>query len=87
MSARSLRFASNEEVMALTGLRPGSIPPFGSLFGLNTYCDPALAGTESINFNAGNHSISISMSYADYLATESPRLLEFSTAASPSSDP
>jgi hypothetical protein len=46
-----------------------------------------LAGTESINFNAGNHSISISMSYADYLATESPRLLEFSTAASPSSDP
>jgi Ala-tRNA(Pro) deacylase len=81
-NTRSLRFATTEEVLALTGLRPGSIPPFGSLFGLNTYCDPALADTESINFNAGDHAISISMSYADYVATESPRLLEFSTAPS-----
>src|SRR5437868_1238573 len=31
---RSLRFATREEVLELTGLTPGSIPPFGSLFGL-----------------------------------------------------
>ena len=41
---KALRFASKEEVEQLTGLQPGSIPPFGSLFGLPTYCDPALAG-------------------------------------------
>src|SRR5437764_7249585 len=31
---KSLRFASREEVQQLTGLQPGSIPPFGSLFDL-----------------------------------------------------
>lgn len=79
-ATRSLRFATPDEVLALTGLRPGSIPPFGSLFGLSTYCDPALAENATINFNAGDHSISISMSYSGFLRVESPRLLEFCTA-------
>src|SRR3954471_9437276 len=34
LGARSIRFATKEEVETLTGLQPGSIPPFGSLFGL-----------------------------------------------------
>jgi len=76
LGVKALRFASREEVEQLTGLQPGSIPPFGSLFGLATSCDSALAGNPSINFNAGDHSISLSMSYADYLAAEQPRLLE-----------
>ena len=33
---RKLRFANRDEVLELTGLLPGSIPPFGSLFGLGT---------------------------------------------------
>src|SRR6266481_4903853 len=33
---KSIRFASKEEVEQLTGLQPGSIPPFGSLFNLST---------------------------------------------------
>src|SRR4029453_13651244 len=40
--AKSLRFASREEVEQLTGLAPGSIPPFGSLFSLPTWCDERL---------------------------------------------
>src|SRR3954462_14491514 len=40
--AKSLRFASREEVEQLTTLAPGSIPPFGSLFGLPTWCDESL---------------------------------------------
>src|SRR5205807_548542 len=43
LGSKALRFASREEVEQLTGLAPGSIPPFGSLFGLPTHCDPALA--------------------------------------------
>ena len=39
---RKLRFATREEVLELTGLTPGSIPPFGSLFGLPTLCDERL---------------------------------------------
>jgi Ala-tRNA(Pro) deacylase len=71
---KSLRFASREEVQQLTGLAPGSIPPFGSLFGLATWCDQRLSEQERINFNAGDHSISISMSYADFVAVERPKL-------------
>jgi Ala-tRNA(Pro) deacylase len=71
---KSLRFASREEVAQLTGLAPGSIPPFGSLFGLATWCDEGLRQQERINFNAGDHAISISMTCADWQQVESPRL-------------
>jgi Ala-tRNA(Pro) deacylase len=74
LGSRSIRFASREEVEKLTGLQPGSIPPFGSLFGLPTHCDPALGDSASINFNAGDHSISVQMTYADYIAVEQPAL-------------
>ena len=71
---RKLRFATREEVLELTGLAPGSIPPFGSLFGLSTFCDERLGDNDVINFNAGNHSISVSMRYADYVQVEKPTL-------------
>lgn len=71
---KSLRFASREEVERLTGLAPGSIPPFGSLFGLATWCDQRLGEHPRINFNAGDHAISISMTYTDYVAVEQPKL-------------
>lgn len=75
---KSLRFASREEVEQLTTLAPGSIPPFGSLFGLATWCDLRLADQPRINFNAGDHSVSISMVYSEYLRAESPRLGSYS---------
>jgi Ala-tRNA(Pro) deacylase len=74
---KSFRFATPEEVLELTGLTPGSIPPFGSLFGLATHCDRRLGDHESINFNAGDHSISISMRYVDYVAVEHAEIGEF----------
>ena len=61
-------------MLELTGLEPGSIPPFGSLFGLSTLCDERLGENERINFNAGDHRISVSMLYADYLRLEGPEL-------------
>ena len=74
---KKMRFASAEEVWDLTGLKPGSIPPFGSLFDITTICDPALGENTRINFNAGEHAVSISMRYDDYVAVESPRMLAF----------
>jgi Ala-tRNA(Pro) deacylase len=71
---KSLRFASVEEVDQMTGLKPGSIPPFGSLFNMPTYCDERLSENVTINFNAGEHAISISMLYEDYLRAERPQL-------------
>ena len=74
---RKLRFADRGEVERLTGLAPGSIPPFGSLFGLTTLCDTRLGENETINFNAGDHSISISMRYDDYVRVERPEMGTF----------
>lgn len=78
LGVKDLRFASREEVENLTGLQPGSIPPFGSLFGLPTLCDPALGEHADINFNAGDHSISMQMRYLDYLSVESPTMIGIS---------
>jgi Ala-tRNA(Pro) deacylase len=77
LGVKGLRFATREEVQNLTTLEPGSIPPFGSLFGLPTYCDPALAANATINFNAGDHSISVQMTYTDFVALEKPTLATF----------
>ncbi|MBW2543851.1 MAG: hypothetical protein JRF15_17360 [Deltaproteobacteria bacterium] len=76
-SIRRLRFANRAEVIQLTGLQPGSIPPFGSLFDLPTWCDEAMAEQPAINFNAGDHAVSIHMSYADYVYVERPKLGRF----------
>ncbi len=77
LGAKSLRFADREEVARLTSLAPGSIPPFGSLFELKTYCDERLAEHAKINFNAGDHAISISMTFADYRTVEQPVMGRF----------
>ncbi|MFP6764656.1 MAG: YbaK/EbsC family protein [Planctomycetaceae bacterium] len=69
---RKMRFATPDEVLELTGLKPGSIPPFGSLFDLPVCCDSALAVNERINFNAGEHAVSISLLYSDYVRIEQP---------------
>jgi Ala-tRNA(Pro) deacylase len=74
LAGKSLRFATKEEVLELTGLAPGSIPPFGSLFNLPTWCDQALADQPQINFNAGDHAISVSMTFTAYQTAEQPTL-------------
>ncbi|NQU22858.1 MAG: hypothetical protein HQ567_16395 [Candidatus Nealsonbacteria bacterium] len=74
---RKLRFANRDEVLEMTGLKPGSIPPFGSLFELPTYCDTRLSENDTINFNAGDHSISVSMRYEDFVEAEQPELGTF----------
>jgi len=78
---KKLRFADREEVLQLTGLEPGAIPPLGSLFGLPTLCDSRLGDNETISFNAGDHCISISMTYADYLRAERPELGNYAIAS------
>ena len=40
--AKSTRFATEDEVRAVTRCVPGAVPPFGSLWGLRTYLDRSL---------------------------------------------
>jgi len=74
LNSKKFRFANQDEVESLTTLKPGAIPPFGSLFNLPTYCDSRLQENETIYFNAGSHSHSIGMSCTDYLNVEKPIL-------------
>jgi Ala-tRNA(Pro) deacylase len=73
---RRVRFASADEVVEITALKPGAIPPFGSLFALPTICDLRLGDNPTINFNAGDHGISISMAYKDFVRVERPLLAD-----------
>ncbi len=45
----------------------GAMPPFGHLFGLDTYMIPVFEDQRKITFNAGTHSEIIRMSMTEYL--------------------
>ena len=80
LHSRRLRFASKEELLELTGLTPGAVPPFGSLFGLRTVCDRRLGENQRINFNAGSHGNSLQLDYQAWVKVESPEFADFSIA-------
>jgi Ala-tRNA(Pro) deacylase len=84
LGARQLRFATRDEVLELTGLTPGSIPPFGSLFHLPTWCDERLVAEPVINFNAGDHCVSLALAIRDYLQVETPTMGRLAADTNPS---
>jgi len=75
------RFALREELLELTGLVPGSIPPFGEpILQLELYVDKSILRNEKIAFNAASLTDSIIMSIEDYIRIAKPKgIFEFST--------
>ena len=72
-----LRFGTKEELFNLTHCIQGSVPPFGSLFGLQTYLDEKLMDKnhyDFISFNAGLRTKSFQIKKDDYLKLEKPIL-------------
>jgi Ala-tRNA(Pro) deacylase len=51
------------------------MPPFGNLFGLKVFVDPALEKDEDIYFNAGNHVQTVRLRYKDFAALVNPRVV------------
>jgi Ala-tRNA(Pro) deacylase len=80
LGTRTLRFATPEELFALTGCVPGAVPPFGNLFGLPVLADAELAGREDIAFNAGSNAVSIVMRAADFIRLSEARVHPLSRA-------
>jgi Ala-tRNA(Pro) deacylase len=74
LGLKKLRFATAEELFEITGLVPGSVPPFGSpVLPVQLYADPAVgAGTGRIAFNAGSLTVSIIMDAGDWGRVASP---------------
>jgi Ala-tRNA(Pro) deacylase len=82
LGARKTRFATREELLELTGLEPGAVPPFGEpILALPLHADEALCANPRIAFNAGSLTTSIVMAMPDYLAIASPDLFRFAVKA------
>ena len=76
--ARKTRFATPEELADLTGLVPGSVPPFGEpVLPFPLYADPSVFENESIAFNAGSLTDSIVMPAGDYRRLAVPEVFAF----------
>lgn len=76
-SIKDLSFAKPEEVLKLTGLEVGAIPPFGNIMNLPIYVDKSLLNEEEIAFNAGAHTKSIKMKTQDFLTLCKPKICSF----------
>lgn len=78
LKSKNLRFATEDELMEITSCKPGAIPPFGNLFGLQMFVDESLLSQDIINFNAGRNDTSIEMKLKDYLEIVEPIIDDFS---------
>jgi Ala-tRNA(Pro) deacylase len=80
VGGKGARFANDDELLAATGLSKGAVPPFGRLFGLRTVYDESLLEVETVNFNAGTHTDSVSMARDDLIRVGGGEVASFSTA-------
>ncbi len=75
---RKTRFATADELRELTGLVPGSVPPFGRpIMPFDLFVDESIASNVRIAFNAGSLTDSIIMSVDDYLLIARPKIFRF----------
>lgn len=78
-NTRKTRFASTGELQELTGLPPGSVPPFGRpILPFDLYVDESIARNKRIAFNAGSLTDSIFLHVEDYLKIAKPTVFRFS---------
>jgi Ala-tRNA(Pro) deacylase len=80
LGVRNVRFATREELLELTGLVPGAVPPFGKpVLPLELYSDVGIGSTANkVAFNAGALTVSIVMAASDWKAVARP--VEFAFA-------
>ena len=75
LGAKKARLASEDQFISrFPDCEIGAMPPFGNLFGLKVYVDPALEQDEYIYFNAGNHVQTVRLKYADFAWVVKPQV-------------
>ena len=79
LKVKSTRFATSEELLELTGLVPGSVPPFGTpILPFELYGDTAIGTVEDkVAFNAGSLALSIVMKASDWKMIAKPTQFSF----------
>ncbi len=70
-------------MLQLTGLVPGSVPPFGRpILPFDLFIDVSVSANEKIAFNAGSLTTSIIMLCKEYLAVAGGKVFDFSEGSS-----
>ena len=83
LKVKKIQFATAEELLELTGLVPGSVPPFGPpILPIKLYADHSLGQHyDKIAFNAGSLTHSIIMQAADWENVSNPERFSFAKEA------
>jgi len=77
LGAKHIRLANEEEfTINFTDCADGAMPPFGNLYGVPVYVDSELAENDTITFQAGMHTRTMSLKYADYERLVDPKIVD-----------
>lgn len=80
--AKKSRFASADELLEMTGLVPGSVPPFGQpILPFELFIDEGILDNDKVAFNAGSLTDSVIMSRSDYVKVANGTLFDFTVQA------
>jgi len=78
LGAKEVRLAHEDEFKAaFPDCDVGAMPPFGNLYGVDTFVDKSLAAPGEIVFNAGTHEDTIHLKYADFERLVHPTVADF----------
>lgn len=78
LTSRTVRLAEEHELRDLfPDCEVGAMPPFGNMYDLPVYVDQTLAEDEVIVCNAGTHTETISLRFADFQRLVNPAIADF----------
>lgn len=78
LGVKKTRFITSDELLKMTGLVPGSVPPFGRpILDLDLFVDSSITQLDRVAFNAGSLTDSIIMPADDYLRLSKPIVFDF----------
>lgn len=77
VGANDVRLATEDEFDPLfPDCETGTMPPFGNLYDVDVYVDSSLADQEHIMFEAGTHTDTMRMNYADFERLVGPKTVD-----------
>jgi Ala-tRNA(Pro) deacylase len=75
LGIKEFRFATPQELSEITGgVQIGGVPPFGNLFNIPIFADPAILENETIIFNAGDRRVSVYLKSKEWQAAVEPKI-------------
>lgn len=81
LGTERVKLASEREIRELfPDCELGAMPPIGPLYGFKVHVTASLAQEREITFNAGTHTETITMAYADFARLVQPAIIDLVTA-------